>query len=184
MFTRIARRVIHESKWLNLYQDDVRFPDGKVLRDYHFVHFDHEFVACLARDKAGRYALVQQPRYPTNSMEWEIPGGGVESGEDVLTAARREMREETGWESEDHRLIYSFYPVNGNSNQKFNIVTCRATRQVAEWDPTEITSMRWCDLEALRQMLATNEITDGYTLVGLLMVMNGISNTGADAAPR
>ena len=59
-------------------------------------------VAALIRDSGGR-VLVQR-RGPGRSLLpncWDIVGGHVDVGEDLLTALRREVEEETGWRVRD-----------------------------------------------------------------------------------
>src|SRR5690606_10728073 len=45
-----------------------------------------------------RFHLVEQYRHPVAARRWEFPSGNVEAGvdTDVVEAARRELREETG----------------------------------------------------------------------------------------
>ena len=49
-----------------------------------------------------------------NRDYWTFPGGGIEAGETILQAARREVQEETGIELNPLGLIYSF---ESNDNQ-------------------------------------------------------------------
>ena len=39
---------------------------------------------------------------------WGLPGGHAESGESMLDCARRELREETGYDASDLRFLWSF----------------------------------------------------------------------------
>ncbi|MEM9667157.1 MAG: NUDIX hydrolase [Bacteroidota bacterium] len=47
----------------------------------------------------GRIVFVKQVRHATDEVTLEIPGGMVDAGEDPAKAARREMQEETGYDS-------------------------------------------------------------------------------------
>ncbi|WP_285663987.1 NUDIX domain-containing protein [Actinorhabdospora filicis] len=51
-------------------------------------------VVCL--DAGGRVLLMRWRDPVSGNTLWEPPGGGVDPGEDDLTAARRELAEETG----------------------------------------------------------------------------------------
>ena len=57
-------------------------------------------VTGLVRDASARVLLVRVAR-----RGWEMPGGQVEEGEDLVTALKREVQEESGCEIEVERLL-------------------------------------------------------------------------------
>jgi 8-oxo-dGTP diphosphatase len=50
----------------------------------------------LCEDPEGRVLLVRAAAYLTVAGDWFLPGGGIDHGEDPVTALRREFAEETG----------------------------------------------------------------------------------------
>ena len=68
---------------------------------------DHDFyilestpwVNVIALTDDGRIVLVRQYRHGTREVTLEIPGGLVENNDTPLQAARKELREETGFEA-------------------------------------------------------------------------------------
>jgi mutator protein MutT len=50
--------------------------------------------------RGERYLLCQRPRHKRHGGLWEFPGGKLEPGESLLHAARRELAEELGLETE------------------------------------------------------------------------------------
>ncbi len=62
-------------------------------------------VACV--DGSGRVLLVRQIAGPYAGA-WLLPGGGVDEGETLEEALRREMREETGCELDGVELVASY----------------------------------------------------------------------------
>lgn len=64
-----------------------------------------DWVNVVARTTAGEILLIEQFRFGTDALTWEIPGGLLEPGEDPLDGARRELREETGYDGGVARLL-------------------------------------------------------------------------------
>jgi hypothetical protein len=93
---RLARTVAYENPWIRVFHDEVLRPDGRP-GIYGVVHYHNRAVAVVALDTADRVLLVGQYRYTLDLYSWEVPEGGAAEGEDVLAAARRELREETGY---------------------------------------------------------------------------------------
>ncbi len=168
---RLARSVIHESPWVNLYLDKVRFPNGRVIDDFHILDFPYAAVTMIAENEKGEVLFSLISRYATGTTEWELPAGALEAGESELEAARREVLEETGYTSDQHELLYTYYPMNGNANMRFHIVHCRAGKRVQDFDRDEVSDVRWFTKDEIRQMLSDRVVTDGFTLTALLLWM-------------
>lgn len=166
---RLAREVVYQSAWVNLYKDTVRFPSGLVIDKFHLIDFEREAVAAVMENANGEVIFARIPRYTTGLAEWELPAGGMEIGESILEAARRELLEETGYTSTDHELIYTYYPMNGNANQVFHIIFCKAGELVQNFDPNEVTEVRWFTKEEIKQLLKEQKIKDGFSLTALLL---------------
>ncbi len=56
-----------------------------------------DWVLALPVTRDGRLVLVRQFRFGTRNLSWEPPGGVLDAGEDPVSAAVRETREETGY---------------------------------------------------------------------------------------
>ncbi len=165
---RLSRRTVYESDWVGLYLDRVVFPDGRLIPEYHLVH-TRNAVAALVENESGELLFEHIFRYATDRMEWEIPAGGVEDGEDILEAARREVQEETGYETHAHRLVYTFNPANGSIDTRFFLVACRAGVRTAGIDPGEIQATRWLKKAEIEELILRGEMQDGFTLVAVLL---------------
>jgi len=166
---RLARTVIYQSQWVNLFVDKVQFPNGRIIEQHHLLDFEYPAVIVVIEDERQRLLLVRVCRYTTGRTDWELPAGGVEAGETVLDAARREVAEETGYICEGYEQIYAYYPMNGIANKQFHLVRCRALKQVRAFDADEISEVRWFSKEEIQEMLRGRRIVDGPTLTAILL---------------
>ena len=89
--------------------DDMRNPlTKKILRRVVLESVD--WVNMVALDGAGHSVMVRQYRFGTGVTTLETPGGMVDPGEDSLTAARRELLEETGYSGGRWRYLGAVEP--------------------------------------------------------------------------
>ena len=172
---QLSRTAIYESPWVNLYIDQVQFPSGEVIDDYHIVDFKKDAVVVLVENEQQEVLFVHSYRYATDSLEWEMPAGLIEAGEDPLETAQREVLEESGYQTTGHRLLCAFNPVNAKSDQVFHFVCCRATSQDGEFDPHEVRTIRWITKDEIKAMVVQGDIRDGSTLLGLLWYLSDLS---------
>jgi 8-oxo-dGTP pyrophosphatase MutT (NUDIX family) len=73
--------------------------------------------------------LIEQFRHGTEEVTLEIPGGIVDRGEDPLAAGLRELREETGYEGGEARLIGRVTPNPAIMNNHCHTVLVRGARR-------------------------------------------------------
>ena len=170
---RLSRTVIYENPWVNLYVDKVQFPDGRIIEEHHLLDFEKEAVAVLVENAEGRVLMVHVYRYTTDTIEWEIPAGTVEEDESTLEAARREVWEESGYETKDHELIYTYHPMNGISNKVFHIARCRPTGKTGNFDRNEVKEVKWVSRQEIQTMITEQVVRDGFSLPALLLYLVG-----------
>lgn len=171
---KLARTTIYESDWINLHTDKVEMPDGKVIEKMHVLDYPREGVGVVVIDEQDRILFEYSYRYHTGKDGWEIPTGGIDKGEAIIEAARREVLEETGFDTKDHTLMYSYNPSNGSSNQVLHVVFCKlASNKQGDFDKNEVREVKWFRQDEVKQMIQDKDIIDGFSLIGLLLYLGG-----------
>ena len=68
------------------------------------------WVNIIPITKEKKVVMIKQYRFGSQEISLEIPGGMVDAGEDAQSAATREMKEETGYDSEEVHAIGKISP--------------------------------------------------------------------------
>ena len=124
----LGSRYLYQSRWFSVRQDDVRLDDTDLT--YTFVeHPGYAMVVPLLDD--GRVLLEKIYRYSIQDVLLECPSGGLD-GEQPEVAARRELREETGWVAERLDPLGSFYASHGISDERFFVYLATELRDTGQ----------------------------------------------------
>ncbi len=119
-------------------QYEVRRDDGDARPVFTFETPD--WCNVVAFTEAGELLFVRQHRFGTNAPSLEIPGGLVDPGEDPLAAARRELREETGYEAKEIVSLGALAPnpaMQGNQLHCYVAYGCTPHREGQRLDDLE-----------------------------------------------
>ena len=142
-------------------------PDGFEIKRAIVQHGGSAVV--MPVDERQRILLVRQYRLPARRYLWEIPAGRIDEGETPLQAARRELREETGYRARNWRKLAIFYPSPGFLAEKMTIYLATDLKE-GEKAPMEDEriEMRWYTPEEIDKMIRNFEIIDAKTQIGFL----------------
>lgn len=162
-------RKIKSKRLAEIYLEKINFDDGE---EVHYVSFKYpESVAILPIINEKEIILVNQFRYSINEYSWEIPAGGINEKENNIDAAKRELREETGYYSENFEYLYSVYPSNAMSNEKIHLFKAfslveQEIRQNNELLERDI-EVKIFPLSDILRMIKNGIITDAVTIIAL-----------------
>jgi ADP-ribose pyrophosphatase len=90
--------------YIELSVETVELPDGRIIRDYHHLAAG-SFVSIVAETEEGRIIALNQYRHGVRRVGLGLPGGRIDAGEEPLSAAQRELLEETGFVAEAWKFI-------------------------------------------------------------------------------
>lgn len=107
---------IYKGKVFDITKDDVELSDGyKSIREV--VH--HTGGVVIVAEKDNKILMVQQYRYPTKEVLYELPAGKLDKlNEDILSAAKRELEEETGHIAKEWKSLGFIWTSPGFCNEK------------------------------------------------------------------
>lgn len=115
-------------------------------------------------------ALVRQYRHPAARDVLELPAGKIESGERPETCAAREMEEELGVVSERLELLTAFFTTPGFCSEMLWVyLATRLTETATRHEDDEIIEIVRLPFERALEMIASREIEDAKTIIGLLL---------------
>lgn len=175
---------IINDEWIDFRKSKYRFPDGREFEPY-YSYSRRDYVVIVATDEAGNYICVRQYRHGIKRVTTEFCAGGIErsdgkeygnrsdkaSAEDALEAAKRELMEETGYESDDWKFLLSV-PSNATMADNYaNIFVAKNCRKVSgqSLDETEFLNVHLYTREEIDNMISSGEFPQASHILALLL---------------
>jgi 8-oxo-dGTP pyrophosphatase MutT (NUDIX family) len=166
-----GERSLYESDWMNLRLVDVELPDGSRF-EHHVLRIPQPAAAVVVRDAARGVLMIWRHRFVVDAWGWEIPGGRIDAGETAEDAAARETLEETGWRPGQLQPIGAYHPLTGTVDQTFYVFLADGAIHEGEpHDRNETERVEWVSVPRVRELIRAGEISDGYSLTGLLWAL-------------
>ena len=147
------------------------FINPRTQRENDFYILDSvDWVNVVALTPARELVMVRQFRAGSNTVELEIPGGMMDPGEtDPVATAVRELREETGYEGENARLlgkIFSNPAILNNRTFTVLIENCRLKHEV-DFDGGEDLTTLLVPADEIPKLVAEEKIRHSLVVVAL-----------------
>src|SRR5690606_29093338 len=111
----LGSSVLHKGKVFHVVREKLQLPDGGLVERDIGVH--PGAAVFIPQLPSGEMLLVRQYRHPLGKMLLEFPAGTLNQGEDPLACAKREVREEVGYEASEWMDLGTLYPAPGFCNE-------------------------------------------------------------------
>ncbi len=172
MTGRINSRRLYSGKVISVDLDSVRFPNGTV-GDLEMVRHSGASAVVPFLDPLDspdpRIVLVRQYRYATGGYVHEVPAGRLEPGENPKDCARRELREETGYSAQDLIPLTTFYTTPGFTDERIHLFAATGLSEGdSETESDEVLDLAPVTLSQAMAMIASGELIDGKSMIGVL----------------
>ena len=162
-------RVAYSCPGFDVYNEDVRFPNGDV-GEFDFLS-EQEAVVVLPFTTDGDVVVIDEWRQAVKRVNRSLPAGSIEEDDpDRETAARRELAEETGYEAGAVEHLTTVEPANGIADSVLHYFVARDCEPSADQDLEDIESIRvgTTTLEQLVEAARDDELRDGRSSMGVL----------------
>ncbi len=156
---------------LDVRFDWMRHPGGEpVLK--RLVLESVDWINIVALDAEGLSIMVDQYRFGIGARTLETPGGMVDPGEDPLTAAKRELLEETGYGGGEWRYLGAVEPNPAIHPHLCHHFLADGVERVAEPDPGpgEAIGLEFLSLDGIRAAMADGRLRHALALSALARV--------------
>ncbi len=173
MIKRVKRELVYQGSILDIYDDSIQLPDGKI-EHWDYVEHRKGAAAVVAVLEDGRLLLVRQYRNALNRFTLEIPAGARDSvTESTSECAARELEEETGYRCDNLEFLISLKTTVAFCNELVDVYVARnlipSKQKLDEGEEIELEAHT---LEDLCEKIYKGEIQDGKTVAAIMAYKN------------
>ena len=161
---------IYQGEIINLRHDKVKLPDDReTIREI----VEHPgAVAILALTEKKEIVMIRQFRKPADEVLWELPAGTLEEGEDLVSCARRELEEETGYYPRKIKKLITFFSTPGFCNEKLTLFLAEdLEKKNKNEDADEFIEVELIKPNEALRLVKENVIKDAKTIIGILYLL-------------
>ena len=166
--TYVSREEIFDGYIVHLVKDTVSLPYGALATREVALH--HGAVCVVPVTDEGEIIMERQFRYPFDEVIWEIPAGKLDKDEfGHLEAAKRELREETGYTAETYTFIGELYPSPAILSENIHMYIATGLKKgEQERDEDEFLDVVKVPFNKVVEMILNGEIPDAKTQTAVL----------------
>ena len=166
----LSSREVYRGPLFRVTHDEVIEPSGVRVRRDIVRHTGSVVILAVEESHSEpRVLLERQYRHAAQDFLWELPAGRIDPGEEELPAAKRELREETGYTARRWRKILRFYASPGFVAEPMSVFLARDLRTgEAAPEADEVIEMRLVPLSKAVRMATTGKIRDSKTISSVL----------------
>ncbi len=159
---------VYSGRLLHVYKDNIILPNGKRSTRELIKH--NGAVAVVPLLDNGSVIAEHQFRYPFGRVIVEIPAGKLDSPEeDHLEAAKRELKEETGYEADEWTEIGELYPSCAYTTEVIWLYLARGLKKgERKLDEDEFLNVVEIPLTEFVDMIMRGEVADSKTQTAVL----------------
>jgi ADP-ribose pyrophosphatase len=193
MWEEVSTEHFVEDEWIDFRKSVYRFPDGRDIGPF-YTYSRRDYVVIVASDEEGRIICVRQFRQGIKEITTEFPAGGIEykdgsgcakgsaSGisEAALLAAKRELREETGYESDEWQFLLtvpSDATICDNYAHIFMASNCRHVHS-QDLDDTEFVGVVTHTAEEIEEMISSGRFQQAVHIMAWLLAGRAKDDAG------
>lgn len=148
--------ILYSGDFINLIREVYSLPNNRTItREKIVKNGGKDSVIIVATDSNGNYILTFQTRI-NDKIIAEFPSGYIEDGEDVIEAAKRELKEETGYVSDNVTILDESYYSVGIDNSVCCIVRMKNCVKAFDVNPNENLAYGLFSEEELKYLLNNN----------------------------
>lgn len=166
---RIDSRPAGDFRIFTIRSDRLISPRTQQAHDFYVIDCVN-WVNVIAVTPERQLVMIDQYRHGSGTVELEIPGGMIDPHDPSPTAAGiRELREETGYEGENPKLIGEIFPnpaIMSNTCYTVMLENCRCLHPV-QFDHGEDLITRLVPISEIPQLIASGRIRHSLVVVAL-----------------
>ena len=170
----IGSITLYKGNFITLIQEDYVLPNGVIMpRERIIKNHNKPAVVIVAKDESGKYLLVVQNRVQ-GITSVEFPAGYVEPGEEIIDAAARELREETGYVSDELEILDSYNTSLGIDGSMVYIVTANNCVKVydQDLDENEFINYDLFTFDELKELVENNYVNGAGNKLAYYEILN------------
>ena len=165
---RMGRELAYQGTVLKVYKDHMKFSNGNT-EDWDFIHHDGAAAVIPVMDD-GKILMVKQYRNALERDTLEIPAGKLDDpDEEGIVCASRELKEETGYSSDDLEWLLTIRTTVAFCNERIEVFVARSLIPGEQHlDEDEFVDVKAYKLEELKEMIFEGKIQDSKTMAAIL----------------
>lgn len=175
---RLSRTLVKHGSILDFYQDEMQVKNGKV-EIWDMIEHRLGAAAVVPVLPSGDILLVRQFRPAIDRYTWELPAGSRDAvDEDMEVCAKRELKEETGFISNEWSRLLSLRTTVAFCNERVDVFMAKNIQKVSsqQLDDAEEIELKAFTKSELIDMIYSGTLQDGKTVSGLLAAIRLIKD--------
>jgi len=171
--------LLEHSKFLTVESHIVELPGGNIIEDWAWV-ITPDFVTVLAVTKDRKILCFRQYKYAIDGLTLAPVAGYIEAGEDPLSAARRELLEETGYTAKSWSHLGTFRTMANRGGGLGHVFLACDAHLVADTnsDDLEDQELLFLNLDEIEQAFVHGEFKEFSWSTAVALALHHLRNTG------